>query len=1065
MKRALAILAVALLVPAASAAAAEIQVFQSSFDGTGSSSGRFAAAGIQGIAIDRSSDLVYVGDSLKGVADKFDLEGNPIPFSGTGKTTVQAKGGVVAVDNSAQASHGNLYVADLFVSLAGFSPDGNPLGGNFPLNGSETFLCNVNVGPNGNLFVNAIFAGGAIEYTPQGEPTGTTIPVGSSCPSTIDEDGNFYAGSFTEVTVFDASNGYARVEPAIAALSGITALAVDPTTDELYVDVGDHINIYGRGPTLEGPWQQVGTLEGFVASNGLAFDSAGDLYVAETGVPGDATSTRVDIFKPQPESTPVIKRQFATEVRSTGAKLGTQLVAAGTDTSYRVEYGTDTAYGSTTETVHLGARATPYTSSVQIQGLAPDTTYHYRVVATNAKGDSTGVDRTFKTYATPPGGVDPCPNALARKQTGARNLLDCRAYELVSARNTDSYDVESLLAPGESPYPGYPLADSKVLYAVHAGVIPGLGNPTNHGPDPYLAKRGADGWSSSYVGIPADIDPKAGPFSSTLAEADSKLDAFAFAGPELCHPCFDNGVATGMPLRLGDGGLTQGLAGTLDPGPSAEPEGRVAKRFSADGSHLVFATAAKLEPDANSNGDLTVYERDLAAGTTTVVSKAPTGQTMTGAGIAELDVSGDGSRVVVAQRAGEDTAGNALWHPYMNVEGVGHGVDLAPGASAGVLFDGMTSDGSRAFFTSPESLLPGDGDAAADIYEASVSGTGAVDLRLVSAAAGAEPSCDPVADEGRAHWNSPAATADCGAVAIAGGGGVAGASGDIYFLSPQVLADRGVQDEPNLYLGNADGTVDLVATLEPENPIVVDSVAAAEAHRTADFETTPDGGFAAFPSALPLAGPTGESLQVVRFDRATGKLACGSCDPSGAEEPGTQGDASMAAAGLSLTDDGRLFFTTPAPLVLNDTDRRLDVYEMSDGAPQLISSGISQFDSALLSVSADGVDVYFFTHDRLAPAEDENGTLARIYDARVNGGFFSIPVPPPCAASDECHGAGTTPPGPADIKSAVPGSDGNEPPAGHARACPKGKVLKHGRCVKKKKRHHAHGRKGGKHGR
>ena len=35
----------------------------------------------------------------------------------------------------------------------------------------------------------------------------------------------------------------------------------------------------------------------------------------------------------------------------------------------------------------------------------------------------------------------------------------------------------------------------------------------------------------------------------------------------------------------------------------------------------------------------------------------------------------------------------------------------------------------------------------------------------------------------------------------------------------------------------------------------------------------------------------------------------------------------MATNGLSLTDDGRLFFTTPAPLVLSDTDRRLDVYE------------------------------------------------------------------------------------------------------------------------------------------
>ena len=247
--------------------------------------------------------LIYVGDSIKGVADKFDLEGKPVPFSGTGKTVVQAKGGLVAVDNSAQATHGNLYVNEFFGNLAGFGPDGNPLGGNFPLNGSEFLFCGVTVAPNGNLFVNSIF-NGAMEYTPQGEPTGTAFNISSSCLGTMDGEGNYYAGSFTDVSVFDASNGYARVEPVIASLGGISTLAVDPTTNDLYVDLRDHIEVYKRGATLEGPWQKVSTLTGFVNSNGIAFDAAGDLYVAETGVAGDPTSTHVDIFKRLPESNP-----------------------------------------------------------------------------------------------------------------------------------------------------------------------------------------------------------------------------------------------------------------------------------------------------------------------------------------------------------------------------------------------------------------------------------------------------------------------------------------------------------------------------------------------------------------------------------------------------------------------------------------------------------------------------------------------------------------------------------------------------------------------------------------
>ena len=119
---------------------------------------------------------------------------------------------------------------------------------------------------------------------------------------------------------------------------------------------------------------------------------------------------------------------------------------------------------------------------------------------------------------------------------------------------------------------------------------------------------------------------------------------------------------------------------------------------------------------------------------------------------------------------------------------------------------------------------------------------------------------------------------------------------------------------------------------------------------------------------------------------------------------------------------------------------------MGDGAPQLISSGTSQFDSGLLSVTADGVDAYFFTHDTLAADEDENGP-DRIYDARADGGFFAFRSPPPCAASDECHGPGTRPGPPPDQP--APGRTSERQPH---RACPKGKVKQHGKCVKKKSR-------------
>ena len=126
----------------------------------------------------------------------------------------------------------------------------------------------------------------------------------------------------------------------------------------------------------------------------------------------------------------------------------------------------------------------------EVSGLDPDTPYTYRVIATNASGQTEGDLHSFKTFpATVPG--DPCPNSHVRQQTSASLLLDCRAYELVSAPDTGGYDVRSDLTQGITPLPAYPRADDEALYSMRSGTIPGIaGNPTNRGADPYVATRG-----------------------------------------------------------------------------------------------------------------------------------------------------------------------------------------------------------------------------------------------------------------------------------------------------------------------------------------------------------------------------------------------------------------------------------------------------------------------------------------------------------------------------------------------------------------------------------------------
>src|SRR5262249_36980649 len=140
-------------------------------------------------------------------------------------------------------------------------------------------------------------------------------------------------------------------------------------------------------------------------------------------------------------------------------------------------------------------------------------------------------------------------------------------------------------------------------------------------------------------------------------------------------------------------------------------------------------------------------------------------------------------------------------------------------------------------------------------------------------------------------------------------------------------------------------------------------------------------------------------FEVFRYDLPEDTIDCVSCNPTRAR---ATGDASMARNGLSLTDDGRVFFNSTEALAPRDLNGRKDAYEWSPKTkqPELISTGGSPFDSNLLSASADGTDVFFFTRDTLVP-QDKNGSLAKVYDAREKGGFPFLPDPVPCKASDE----------------------------------------------------------------
>jgi hypothetical protein len=104
-------------------------------------------------------------------------------------------------------------------------------------------------------------------------------------------------------------------------------------------------------------------------------------------------------------SPPAVITGGATAVDATDATLSGTVNPNGDATTYEIEYGTDMTYGSVLpENGEATLDQTQAVEAVQqgVSGLQPNTTYHYRVVATNPGGTTYGGDMTFTTPQVPP---------------------------------------------------------------------------------------------------------------------------------------------------------------------------------------------------------------------------------------------------------------------------------------------------------------------------------------------------------------------------------------------------------------------------------------------------------------------------------------------------------------------------------------------------------------------------------------------------------------------------------------------------------------------------------------
>lgn len=265
---------------------------------------------------------------------------------------------------------------------------------------------------------------------------GNSLGVGGSgfAPVADGQGGALFANSSAGVTVQNsilAGNGSSQCggSPAFAGhnlefpddLSCNGDLHSDPKLSSL----GDH---GGPTPTM------------LPAAGSPALDVAG------TGPPCTAFDQR-GVSRPKGVACDLGAVERSVPAATTGAASGitaTKAAVAGTanpgelTTTYRFQFGKTTAYGSQTPAASAGSGPDPVAAHATITGLAPGTTYHYRLVVTNPDGTATGVDRTFKTALPPPSfaGAAIVSKSAKVKKGAARIKVACPRAAVTGCRGS-----------------------------------------------------------------------------------------------------------------------------------------------------------------------------------------------------------------------------------------------------------------------------------------------------------------------------------------------------------------------------------------------------------------------------------------------------------------------------------------------------------------------------------------------------------------------------------------------------------------------------------------------------
>jgi hypothetical protein len=261
-----------------------------------------------------------------------------------------------------------------------------------------------------------------------------------------------------------------------------TGVALDQGDGDVYLDEADAVAAFGpEGTFIErfgsGQLSQAGA---------VAIDSArGIVYVAEPG--------KIAVFTPEGAGPPVVDSVSAQNLTPSSERVNAAIDPHGARTTYRVQYGIAScaqAESSCTQTAEQGVGETfgDVTVSTVLEGLQPNTTYYYRVVAANEHGtaDSPQNTQTFFTTLPASEGV----------------LADHRQWQLVSATDMHGATPE----PIDPPFLGSLIQASSngdALAWTASAPISGQAQG-NHEPEPVqvISARGSEEWEPKEISTP-----------------------------------------------------------------------------------------------------------------------------------------------------------------------------------------------------------------------------------------------------------------------------------------------------------------------------------------------------------------------------------------------------------------------------------------------------------------------------------------------------------------------------------------------------------------------------------